>query len=172
MAIIYSTIEKMRSIQHLAEHSRVWVYQANRFLSEQEIVAISNALSQFIESWNAHGASLYAGFEIISSRFVVLAVDEEKALASGCSIDKSVHFFQKIGEQLNIDFFNRMQVMYEMDGELKDTPLHQFWAMRKANLIGDDIIVYDNLVKNIAEFKERWRVSFAKSWHAEMWGRS
>jgi hypothetical protein len=43
----------MRSIQHLAEHSRVWVYQANRFLSEQEIVAISNALSQFIESWNA-----------------------------------------------------------------------------------------------------------------------
>ena len=100
MAIIYSTIEKMRSIQHLAEHSRVWVYQANRFLSDQEIVAISNALSQFIESWNAHGASLYAGFEIISSRFVVLAVDEEKALASGCSIDKSVHFFQKIGKIL------------------------------------------------------------------------
>jgi hypothetical protein len=162
----------MRSIQHLAEHSRVWVYQANRFLTEQEVEIISASLSQFIEGWNAHGAALYAGFEIISNRFVVLAVDEEKALASGCSIDKSVHFFQKIGEQLNIDFFNRMQVMYEMDGELKDAPLHQFWAMRKANLIGDDVIVYDNLVKNITEFQARWRVSFAKSWHAEMWGRN
>ena len=161
----------MRSIQHLAAHSRVWVYQANRFLSKEEVGTISTALSEFIESWNAHGAALYAGFEIVSNRFVVLAVDEEKALASGCSIDKSVHFFQRIGEKFGLDFFNRMQVIYELNGELKDAPLHQFWAMRKAKLINDDVIVYDNLVKDISEFQSRWRVPFSKSWHAEMWGR-
>jgi hypothetical protein len=35
---------------------------------------------------------------------VVLSVDENVASATGCSIDKSVHFFQQLGTELNIDY--------------------------------------------------------------------
>lgn len=165
-------MDSMKTLENLPDHARVWIYQANRPLTDQEVEQMNRAGATFIEDWSAHGASLDAAFEVKFNRFIIIAVDEEKALASGCSIDKSVHFMKGLGEAFQVDFFNRMQTIYEEQGELKAVPLHEFWAMRKAGLIGDNTIVFDNLVKNIGEFKSAWKTTFNKSWHAEMWGRS
>ena len=42
----------------LPETSRVWIYQCNRSLTENEISEISNKLDIFIENWTAHGSDL------------------------------------------------------------------------------------------------------------------
>ena len=44
--------------------------------------------------------------EDFKDKKIVLIADEEKATASGCSIDSSVKCIKSIGSQLNIDFFN------------------------------------------------------------------
>jgi hypothetical protein len=161
----------MKNMQEMSDSSRVWVYQADRFFSKEEQEFIASKLSEFLLNWASHGTALDSAFEIKYSRFVVVAVDEQKALASGCGIDKLVHFFQELGKHANIDFFNRMQVVYRINDEILSLPLHQFWGLRKAGVLSDESIVFDNLVKNLMEYRSRWETAFKNSWHAEMWGR-
>jgi hypothetical protein len=87
--------------------ARVWVYQSNRILTDLDKQTILTASKQFVSEWAAHGTSLQSDVEIISDYFLVLAVDENIASASGCSIDSSVKFVKAIGKELNIDFFSR-----------------------------------------------------------------
>lgn len=155
----------------LSESSKVWFFQSASELSEAQRLKIASALDEFLVGWKAHGASLFAGYEILHNRVVLVAVDEEKALATGCSIDKLTHLFKDLGAQLNIDFFNRTIVHYEHNEEIHSTPLNQFWAMRKAELIHDETVILDTTVRTLGEFKNSWRKKFSESWHAEVWGR-
>jgi hypothetical protein len=100
-----------------------------------------------------------------------VAVDEEKAMATGCSIDKLTHLFKEIGAHTGLDFFNRMIVHFEENDQIHSAPLNQFWALRKANKIDDQTIVLDTTVKTLGEFKSGWKKTFSASWHAEAWGR-
>ncbi len=103
----------------LASDSRVWVYQSNRPFSENEKVQLTEAFKVFVDSWAAHGSKLVADATIIGDYFVVLAVDEKTAMASGCSIDSSVKFIKTIGQQFNIDFFNRLKLVVQNNEETK-----------------------------------------------------
>ena len=103
----------------LASDSRVWVYQSNRPFSENEKVQLTEAFKVFVDSWAAHGSKLVADATIIGDYFVVLAVDEKTAMASGCSIDSSVKFIKTIGQQFNIDFFNRLKLVVQKENETK-----------------------------------------------------
>lgn len=103
----------------LASDSRVWVYQSNRPFSENEKVQLTEPFKVFVDSWAAHGSKLVADAIIIGDYFVVLAVDEKTAMASGCSIDSSVKFIKTIGQQFNIDFFNRLKLVVQKENETK-----------------------------------------------------
>ena len=103
----------------LASDSRVWVYQSNRAFSENEKVQLTEAFKVFVDSWAAHGSKLVADATIIGDYFVILAVDEKIAMASGCSIDSSVKFIKSIGQQFNIDFFNRLKLVVQNENETK-----------------------------------------------------
>ncbi len=103
----------------LTSDSRVWVYQSNRPFSENEKVQLTEAFKVFVDSWAAHGSKLVADATIIGDYFVVLAVDEKTAMASGCSIDSSVKFIKTIGQQYNIDFFNRLKLVVQNNVEVK-----------------------------------------------------
>ncbi|HBK83263.1 MAG TPA: ABC transporter ATPase, partial [Flavobacterium sp.] len=78
----------------LPPHSKVWIYQANRKLTDAEVDEISNATQLFIEQWAAHGTSLEASYLIKYNRFIILAVNQDIQKATGCSIDSSVQFIQ------------------------------------------------------------------------------
>jgi uncharacterized protein YlaN (UPF0358 family) len=104
--------------EQLSSDSKVWVYQANRPFSELEKGQISDRFKDFVASWAAHGSKLLADATIIDNYFVVLSV-EKVAMASGCSIDTSVKFIKQIGLQFNIDFFNRLKLVVQKEGETK-----------------------------------------------------
>ena len=76
--------------------ARVWVYQSNTILSDAEVNTIKNEGAHFISDWAAHGSNLKASFDVLFNRFIVIAVDEQQATASGCSIDKSVKFVKEL----------------------------------------------------------------------------
>jgi hypothetical protein len=94
----------------LPSSARIWIYTSSTPLTPQEQAYISTELQAFCESWTAHQEPLQASFVLIEGHFVVLAVNEEVCKVSGCSIDKSVGIMRKIGEKLQKDFFNRLQV--------------------------------------------------------------
>ncbi|MCB0761554.1 MAG: ABC transporter ATPase [Flavobacteriales bacterium] len=157
------------NIQTLHDRARVWIYQSSREFTSEETQRLQSELDDFLHNWEAHGAPLEAAGTIEHDRFVVIAVDEGANAATGCSIDSSVEWIRKQGEKLGVDFFNRMAIAWMDDTQLKISPMHDFWAMRKAGLINDDTHVFNNLVKNLGEWRTGWITPFGQSWHAEMW---
>lgn len=134
-----------------SEKSKVWVYKANRRLTESDVQVISATLNEFIPQWAAHGTQLYGGWTLIENWFVVLVVDEEKFAASGCSIDSSVKVMKMIGTELKIDFFNRMKVLIEEDGELKEV---HFADLNKY----PNALLFNPITTDLKTLRERWKI--------------
>ncbi len=99
----------MNNWNQLADDARVWLYGANRALTESEESQILLMLDRFCDEWAAHGAKLNCGFQILHHQIIVLGVDEASAAASGCSIDSSVKVFRDIDAQFQLDLFNRLR---------------------------------------------------------------
>ena len=68
-----------------------------------------------------------------------------------------------------VGFFNRQLILYMEEGELKGAKMHEFWAMRKAGVVTDDHLVFNNLIDKAGVFPDSWLVPFSQSWHADMW---
>lgn len=153
----------------LPDHARVWVYQCSRVLNPSEIVGLEERCDAFVEAWAAHGQPLMASYSVEQGRFLVFAVDEQASGVTGCSIDASVAVVKELCSQFDVDFFDRMAIAWMKDEAIEITPMHEFWAMRKAGIVTDSTRVYDNLVKTKADLKNDWLVPFSQSWHAEMW---
>lgn len=150
----------------LPDESRVWIYQANRTFTDAEILEIESKLNQFIENWTAHGSDLLAGFNIIYKRFIVIALNQNLNRASGCSIDASVNFIQQLEKDYHVDLLDKMNVSYKQGDFIAYKSLLDFKKMAKDKAVSKQTIVFNNLVNNIAEFKENWEVPACESWHA------
>ena len=150
----------------LPEESRVWIYQANRSFSEKEISEIEEKLKVFVNAWTAHGQDLQAGFKIVYKRFIVLALNQNLNVATGCSIDASVHFIQELEKEYGVDLMDKMNVSYKQGEFIAHKSLIDFKKMAKQKAVSKNTIVFNNLVTNIAEFKENWEVPASESWHS------
>lgn len=159
----------MKNYKDMPDHARVWIYQCNRFLSEGEQESVKSRASAFIEQWNSHGNELDATYELFYGKFLVFFVDEQQASVSGCSIDKSVALMKELENELGVGFFDRMLIAYKDGDKIEQKQMNDFWALRKANIVTNDTIVFNNLVANKGEFVNSWQVPFSESWHAEMW---
>lgn len=154
--------------QELANHSRVWIYQSNRKLTDREVSEIEGNADEFIANWNAHGASLSSAFALLHHTFLIFFVDESLAKASGCSIDSSVGFVKHIEKSFNLDLFNRLNVAYEQNGEIELTSMSNFQELLKNGDVTKNTLVYNNLVATKGEFESNWKASVKDSWHARL----
>ncbi|MDT0559163.1 ABC transporter ATPase [Ichthyenterobacterium sp. W332] len=150
----------------LPETSRVWIYQANRSFTDLEIEDISKKLNVFIANWTAHGSNLSAGYVIKYKRFIVIGLNQSLNAATGCSIDASVHFIQELEKDYSVDLMDKMNVSYKQGEFIAYKSLTDFRKMVKHNAVSKKTIVFNNLVTNIAEFKDNWEVPASESWHS------
>ncbi len=151
--------------ENLPDSSRVWIYQANRSFSTEELEEIQYRLDQFVTQWTAHGADLQAGYLIKYKRFIILALDQEMNAATGCSIDASVHFIQQLEKEFNVDLLDKMNVSYKQGEFIAYKTLSDFRKMAKQKAVSPKTIVFNNLVNNKAEFLSDWEVPASESWH-------
>jgi hypothetical protein len=141
--------------------SRVWIYQADRKMSEKEKSVIESHLNDLCVNWNTHGAPVYCSY-FVQDWFICLFVDESKNNASGCSIDSSVATIKKIEQEYNIDFFNRLNIGF-MDGkDVKVLPLSKF-----KSVMNENHMVFNNLVKTKKEMESSWIIPIQNSWLAK-----
>lgn len=150
----------------LPEESRVWIFQANRSFSEQEIEEIQSKLDVFVTNWTAHGSDLQAGYQIKYKRFIILGLNQDLNAATGCSIDASVHFIQQLEKEYNVDLMDKMNVSYKQGEYIAYKTLIDFKKMAKDKAVSKNTIVFNNLVVNIADFNENWEVPASESWHS------
>lgn len=158
----------LNSIKNMPPDARLWVYQSNRFFTESEVKLILELGNDFIQSWAAHGASLKAGFDILYNLFVVIVVDEKQALASGCSIDSSVRFIKELEQKFNLNLFDRMQVAYRFNDEIKICRLTDFEKLAEEKKVDENTIVFNNMVTTKSAFDIEWEVPLKNSWQSRV----
>ena len=95
----------------LPDSSRIWLHLANRKLAASEEQFLKEQLTVYLDSWSAHGKRLQCNATLLFSQYLLFSVDENIESASGCSIDSSVHFAKRMGSELGIDFFTRLEVL-------------------------------------------------------------
>ena len=154
----------------LEQTSRVWIYQASRELTYDELDDAREYLCPFLEQWTSHSKELYTYGNIFHRRFLAIFVDESASSgASGCSIDSSVRFVTALGDKLVIDFFDRLNFCYlDEEEEVKSINRMELKSMYKEGIIKDDTIFFDNLVANKKDFLERWTTELSDSWYKRM----
>lgn len=152
--------------ESLPEDSRIWIYQANRSLTDDEAAEISEKTKIFLTQWAAHGAHLEASFELKYKRFLVIAINQDTQAATGCSIDASVAFIQKLEQEYEIDLLDKMNVSFKQGEFIAYKPLIDFKKMAKNKSVSKNTIVFNNLVTNKYEYENFWEVPASESWHS------
>ena len=131
---------------------KVWTYLSHRPIQSQEKVKIEKELDLFISRWETHGKKLRANFGVFYDHFIVFVVDEKVQDISGCSIDKSVHCLKNLGTQLDIDFFNRLNVLFV---EAKDKLVEPYFKVKQRN----SGFYFNPMISNLGDLRNNWVIA-------------
>ncbi len=150
---------------NFSPQSRVWIYQSSRQFTSTEIVEIQKQLNDFTAQWTAHGHQLKAKAEIPYGFFIVLIVDQDAALSTGCSIDSSVREIKKIEQTYGVDLFNRFNMAFKFEQDVNVVSKEDFETLITIKKITANTIVFNNLVENLEDYQQKWEIALADSWH-------
>ena len=150
----------------LSIESKIWIYQSNRKFSDPEFAEIEVKLKNFLQNWAAHGNSLQCGYLLKYNRFIIIAVDQDHQIATGCSIDASVQFIQSLEIDYNVELLDKMNVTFKNGDHIAHKSLIDFKKMAKDKAVTENTIVFNNLVNNIDEFNSSWETTASESWHS------
>jgi hypothetical protein len=158
--------------ESLGDNSRVWIYQSNRVLREDDVKALQSTLEEFCRKWSAHGEPLKTSFRIENNQFVVLCADEDYHAPSGCSIDSSVRVLKEFQASVGADFFDRTLVGFLSGNQVAMVRLGDLKSKFAAGELTATSITFDNLVPSKGDFLSRWKVPAEKTWLAKYLGKS
>ena len=159
---------KLSVLRELEDTSRVWLYIADRDLSTSEQDQLLAAGRSFVDSWDAHGKELQGRLDIWFDRILIIAVDEQWQEATGCSIDRSVHWIKDLGAKMGIDFFNRMIQPIVCNGKVDFMHVNDLKDKIES---GEhiDAIAQPN-PGSLRDLQEGWFVPLEQSWLAAVVG--
>lgn len=152
--------------EEMPKSSRIWIYQSERKLSDEEVTKADAVVKEFVEQWAAHSTPLKASYQIRYNRFIILAVDQSHHAASGCSIDASVRVIQDLEKEFAVDLLDKMNVTYKTGDFIAHKSLLDFKKMAKEKAVNGNTIVFNNLVNTIEEYDEFWEIPASESWHS------
>lgn len=151
----------------LPPHSRIWIYQASRPLTDSEAALVKPQLVDFATEWSSHGQTLQASAELLHNRFLIIGNDEDVNSPSGCSIDASVRFVKHLEEQLGVSFFDRTQLVFLQDGKMEAVPLHEIKNRIREGTIQAESLYFDTLLNTSGQLQEAWPKPAKESWLAK-----
>ena len=148
----------------LSAQSRTWVYQSNRKFSDSESAVITNRIKDFVTQWTSHKMGVTGYGELLYNRFIVLMADETHVEVGGCSVDSSVHFIRSIGNDFQVNFFDRWLIAYKKGDEVITCNRGEFEKLVESGQVNDETIVFNNLVQTKAELETKWQLVYKDSW--------
>ena len=143
---------------NIPDSSKVWIFQTDRIISDHEKEIISTIISNFISVWETHNRPVYSSFKLFDY-FLCIFVDESNYVTSGCSIDSLVKEVKSIGIKLELDFFNRQNIIYNDNGKEAIISIEKFKDLKR-----DNLKFYNNLVSTKLDFENKWLVYVEDSW--------
>ena len=140
------------------EQSRIWIYSAEQKLTNDQEGYILNFISDHLKNWEAHKVTLTAGVTILENHFIIIALDESKNGASGCSIDTLQNTIQEIEKELSVSLLNRLNVFCRVDDTIKCIP-----TTKLAENVNKDTLFYDLTIQKKDELSN-WLKPIKEGW--------
>lgn len=151
----------------MPDDSRVWVYQANHKLSDQDAAVIQERMTRFCESWNTHGNLMPTSFALFESQILILAVDQSRLGASGCSIDSSVRTLRELENTLTINLTDQGKIsLKKSSGDLKVISALGLKSKVASGEIDLDSEVINPLIQVKSDLRQLWQ-PVRNSWLAK-----
>jgi hypothetical protein len=154
------------AFDHLPAQARVWIYQASRPLTEEEIMPLLPRLAAFAEEWTSHGQQLAASAQLLHKQFLVIGLNEEVAGASGCSIDASVRFVQELEQHLGVHLLEKSRMAFLTNGELRLLTRRELREAIAAGQVQADTLYFNNTVTTKGQLSDHWPAPAGQTWLA------
>ena len=152
------------NFDELPLQSRVWVFQSNRIMTPSEQSSIDGDVKHFVQKWSTHGVQMLASHVLFHNCFVVIAADEQKQAASGCSIDSFTALFKAFGTQYNLSFFDRFSIAHRSNDEVIISKIDDFKQLIDDGYITQDTLVFNNLIERRQDLSTKWELPLKESW--------
>ena len=152
------------NFKSLEKNSRVWVFQSLDFIDDRLVEEIKEKISSFLSKWKSHQKDFKSSFEIRYNTFIIIAADEGN-LVSGCSIDSLINFIKDLENSYELQLLDKLHVKYIENGKIITQHLNQFKIYCQGLGKNDNLVVFNNLVKDINELESNWQVNIKDSWH-------
>ncbi len=145
--------------------TRLWVYGADRELSERELAAIARALDEFVSNWHSHRVPVRGAYALADRRFILLAGYCTDGV-SGCSTDSSVHAVKATGVDLGVNFLDSGLVFYRAEEGVASTTRVDFRDLVAAGEVDDQTRVFDLTLQTVGDLREKGlERPLSDSWH-------
>lgn len=139
-----------------SDESKVWLYQSDRALTEQEMNELENELKKYTHNWDSHGSLLVATAKVVNPYMAMIVVDQTKVGLCGGSIDSKTRFVKELGQRFGVNFFNRMNVTIQEGDETKQIHFSDLKGHK-------DALIFDPLVTTLGDFRKAWPRPIAES---------
>ncbi|HET7039839.1 MAG TPA: hypothetical protein VFH97_08115 [Gemmatimonadales bacterium] len=156
----------------LPDTARLWVFAAERPLAFAEREALLRDVDAFLDHWAAHGVPLTAGRDWRYDRFLLVAVDQEAAGVSGCSIDALTRLLRDYEGRIGVALLDNGPVSYRSGENVVRVPRSRFAELAQAGDVGPETIVFDNTVATVGTLRAgKWEAAARLTWHGRVFFR-
>ena len=150
----------------LPADSRVWIFSADRVLSNDQQTQLLASVDGFLAQWGAHDMPLTAGREIRYDRFLFIAVDQQRGGPSGCSVDALVRQMKTLQQELGVELVDHAPVLFRRGDEIARVAREEFLALVADGEVSLDTTVFDNTLTRLGDVRDgRWETNAARTWH-------
>ena len=146
----------------LPKESKIWIYASENALTEDQQSHILTYIAEHLKGWNAHKVPLTAGVTVLENHFIVIALDENKNEASGCSIDTLQKTIQELEKDLSIALMNRLNVFCKIGEIIKVIPSFKLGVIANEDTLFYDLTIHrkEELSNYLKPIKEGWAKSY------------
>jgi hypothetical protein len=159
----------MVPFETLPDDARVWVFGSSVELDHRSEQLLAHDVDSYLKQWRAHGEPLTVGRHFSEGRFLTVAVDQNTVGASGCSIDGLYRALQDAELAAGASLVAGGRVFYrDASGMVQSATHDEFAELAGAGIISPDTMVFDTTVQRMSEWRSRFELRAADSWHARL----
>jgi ligand-binding sensor domain-containing protein len=150
----------------LPDTARLWIFSAERSLTPEDREALLGEVDGFLDQWAAHGQPLTCARDVQHDRFLMVAVDEEAAGVSGCSIDSLTRRLRELERRLGMALLDNGPVHYVAGDDVMRVSRTTFGDLAAAGTVTPDTVVFDNTVTTVGAVRAgQWERAARETWH-------
>ena len=159
----------VNKFEELPDTARVWVYGVDTEIDGNSQAALLSEVDAYLRDWTAHGVPLSAGRDWRENRFLTIAVDQEQAGASGCSIDGLFRTLKSLEQRIGAGIITSGLIFFRgRDGRIRSVTRDDFTELGTDGEVDGDTEVFDLSVVTLGEWRARFTSRAADSWHASL----